>query len=181
MPALVAALTPADVDYLYFVSRNDGSHAFSRTLQEHNRAVESFRRAARRRKGSRSYSSASPIGTFLIPSSAPRGVLLLPFVLLLALHAELGEWQHLQARPWDLHSALVALAVDAILDPVERVVDLVQLPLLAVGQDHVQLARPLLGNGIEDVADVLRPTSVVAFERRPISWTSSSASSPACP
>ncbi|MBP2668863.1 MAG: aminodeoxychorismate lyase, partial [Deltaproteobacteria bacterium] len=51
MPALVAALTPADVDYLYFVSRNDGSHAFSRTLQEHNRAVESFRRAAREAEG----------------------------------------------------------------------------------------------------------------------------------
>ena len=47
LPALEAALSPADVDYLYFVSQNDGSHAFSRTLEEHNRAVEAFRRAAR--------------------------------------------------------------------------------------------------------------------------------------
>jgi UPF0755 protein len=37
--ALVAALTPADVDYLYFVSRNDGSHVFAETLAEHNRNV----------------------------------------------------------------------------------------------------------------------------------------------
>lgn len=51
MPALEAALTPAEVDYLYFVSRNDGSHTFSRTLQEHNRAVEAFRRAARESEG----------------------------------------------------------------------------------------------------------------------------------
>jgi UPF0755 protein len=51
MAALEAALTPADADYLYFVSRNDGSHAFSRTLEEHNRAVEAFRRAAREAEG----------------------------------------------------------------------------------------------------------------------------------
>lgn len=36
--ALDAALSPADVDYLYFVARPDGSHIFSRTLIEHNRA-----------------------------------------------------------------------------------------------------------------------------------------------
>jgi UPF0755 protein len=34
-----AALTPADVPYLYFVSRNDGSHVFATTLEEHNRNV----------------------------------------------------------------------------------------------------------------------------------------------
>jgi len=37
--ALQAALAPADVDYLYFVSRNDGSHAFASTLAEHNANV----------------------------------------------------------------------------------------------------------------------------------------------
>ena len=37
--ALEAALAPADVDYLYFVSRNDGSHAFASTLTEHNANV----------------------------------------------------------------------------------------------------------------------------------------------
>jgi UPF0755 protein len=42
--AIRAALFPADSDYLYFVSRNDGSHKFSRTLQEHNRGVASYRK-----------------------------------------------------------------------------------------------------------------------------------------
>ncbi|MBI4476497.1 MAG: endolytic transglycosylase MltG [Acidobacteria bacterium] len=37
--SLRAALAPADVPYLYFVSRNDGSHVFATTLQEHNRNV----------------------------------------------------------------------------------------------------------------------------------------------
>jgi len=37
--ALEAAVRPADVKYLYFVSRNDGSHAFASTLAEHSRNV----------------------------------------------------------------------------------------------------------------------------------------------
>jgi UPF0755 protein len=40
--ALAAAAAPADVPYLYFVSRNDGSHAFATTLDEHNRNVQQF-------------------------------------------------------------------------------------------------------------------------------------------
>jgi UPF0755 protein len=40
--SIEAALHPADADYLYFVSRNDGTHAFSRTLDEHNRNVQEF-------------------------------------------------------------------------------------------------------------------------------------------
>ncbi len=40
--SLEAAAHPADVDYLYFVSRNDGSHAFARTLAEHNRNVQRY-------------------------------------------------------------------------------------------------------------------------------------------
>ncbi|MFQ5839117.1 MAG: endolytic transglycosylase MltG [Candidatus Methylomirabilales bacterium] len=40
--SLEAALNPASVDYLYFVSKNDGTHYFSRTLDEHNRAVRQF-------------------------------------------------------------------------------------------------------------------------------------------
>lgn len=47
LASIAAALNPSKAEYLYFVSRNDGSHAFSRTLPEHNRAVERFRRAAR--------------------------------------------------------------------------------------------------------------------------------------
>jgi UPF0755 protein len=40
--SLEAAVHPADADYLYFVSRNDGSHEFARTLEEHNRNVQKF-------------------------------------------------------------------------------------------------------------------------------------------
>ena len=40
--ALEAALAPADVDYLYFVSRNDGSHAFAETLAKHNANVQEY-------------------------------------------------------------------------------------------------------------------------------------------
>ncbi|MFN7913747.1 MAG: endolytic transglycosylase MltG [Vicinamibacterales bacterium] len=40
--ALEAAAHPAEVDYLYFVSRNDGTHAFAKSLDEHNRNVQKF-------------------------------------------------------------------------------------------------------------------------------------------
>jgi len=40
--SLEAVVRPADVDYVYFVSRNDGSHEFARTLEEHNRNVQKF-------------------------------------------------------------------------------------------------------------------------------------------
>lgn len=42
--ALRAALNPAASDVLYFVARGDGSSEFSRTLDEHNRAVDRFQR-----------------------------------------------------------------------------------------------------------------------------------------
>jgi UPF0755 protein len=40
--SLDAAVHPADADFLYFVSRNDGSHEFARTLDEHNRNVHKY-------------------------------------------------------------------------------------------------------------------------------------------
>ena len=40
--ALKAAVQPDDVQYLYFVSRNDGSHVFATSLREHNRNVREF-------------------------------------------------------------------------------------------------------------------------------------------
>ena len=37
--SLQSAVHPAPVDYVYFVSKNDGTHAFATTLEEHNRNV----------------------------------------------------------------------------------------------------------------------------------------------
>lgn len=42
--SLHAALFPAQASYLYFVSRNDGTHQFSSTLAEHNQAVEKYQK-----------------------------------------------------------------------------------------------------------------------------------------
>ncbi|HEX9186865.1 MAG TPA: endolytic transglycosylase MltG [Vicinamibacteria bacterium] len=42
--ALLAVLEPAATRELYFVSRNDGTHEFSETLVEHNRAVNRYQR-----------------------------------------------------------------------------------------------------------------------------------------
>jgi len=58
--AIRAAVAPADTKALFFVARGDGSHVFSRSLEEHNRAVREFQ--LRRRQDYRS----SPA-----PSSAP--------------------------------------------------------------------------------------------------------------
>jgi len=40
--AVQAALDPEDTPFLYFVSRGDGSHEFSRNLDDHNRAVRRY-------------------------------------------------------------------------------------------------------------------------------------------
>lgn len=40
--SLQGALKPATADYLYFVGKGDGSHYFSRSLVEHNRAVAKY-------------------------------------------------------------------------------------------------------------------------------------------
>ncbi len=55
--AIDAVLEPDDSPYLYFVSKNDGSHHFSKTLREHNNAVrkyqiEYFRNQRRAKQGS---------------------------------------------------------------------------------------------------------------------------------
>jgi UPF0755 protein len=54
LEAIKAVLYPVQADYLYFVSKNDGSHYFSKTLSEHNKAVKRYqkKRPKRHRKNS---------------------------------------------------------------------------------------------------------------------------------
>jgi UPF0755 protein len=42
-----AVLEPERVPYLYFVSRNDGTHVFSKTLRQHNEAVYRYQKRGR--------------------------------------------------------------------------------------------------------------------------------------
>jgi UPF0755 protein len=44
LASLRAAAAPATTPYLYFVARNDGSHVFSTSNEEHNRNVEKYQR-----------------------------------------------------------------------------------------------------------------------------------------
>ncbi len=64
--SLDAVLHPADVKHLYFVSRNDGSHAFADTLAEHNRNVRRFQVEYFRQK--RAAARTAPAGG---PSARP--------------------------------------------------------------------------------------------------------------
>jgi UPF0755 protein len=45
MASIQAALQPPSTDFFYFVARGDGSSVFSRTLEEHNRAVNKYQRS----------------------------------------------------------------------------------------------------------------------------------------
>ena len=47
--ALRAVVEPADTPYLFFVSKNDGTHVFARTNAEHERNVDEYQRRRRRR------------------------------------------------------------------------------------------------------------------------------------
>ena len=49
--SLMAAINPAKTNYLYFVSKNDGSHHFSATLKEHNTAVVKYQKRRRSMSG----------------------------------------------------------------------------------------------------------------------------------
>lgn len=42
--AIDAALHPADTEYLYFVAKGDGAHAFSATLEEQNQQIEQLQK-----------------------------------------------------------------------------------------------------------------------------------------
>lgn len=49
--ALLAAIIPAESDYLFFVSRNNGTHIFSSTYEDHAKAVRRFQLDPRARQG----------------------------------------------------------------------------------------------------------------------------------
>ena len=57
---LLAALRPADVKYLYFVAKNDGSHYFSANYQEHLRAVRQYQKQRRRAPSAAAAESLAP-------------------------------------------------------------------------------------------------------------------------
>jgi len=40
--SIEAAIKSIPGDYLYFVAKGDGSHEFSKTLEDHNKAVKKF-------------------------------------------------------------------------------------------------------------------------------------------
>jgi UPF0755 protein len=59
--AVDAVLHPADVNYLYFVARPDGTHVFNRHLEDHNRArVEIRREIDRRQREAQSSARTAP-------------------------------------------------------------------------------------------------------------------------
>lgn len=43
--AILAVLQPEETDYLYFVSKNDGSHHFSTSLKDHRHAVRQYQKS----------------------------------------------------------------------------------------------------------------------------------------
>lgn len=52
LAAIHAALYPTQTDFVYFVARNDGSHQFSVTLADHNKAVEKYQRSLNDKRAS---------------------------------------------------------------------------------------------------------------------------------
>ena len=59
LKSIIAALNPANVPYIYFVSNNDGTHNFSVTLGEHEEAVRAYRDKKKTQTAGRSKSEES--------------------------------------------------------------------------------------------------------------------------
>lgn len=49
--ALTAIFSPKESDYLFFVSRNDGTHVFTRNYRDHQKAVNQLQKDPRARRG----------------------------------------------------------------------------------------------------------------------------------
>lgn len=47
--SIMAALYPAKVNYIYFVSKNDGTHVFSEDMRDHNRFVSMYQRVKKQK------------------------------------------------------------------------------------------------------------------------------------
>src|SRR5215217_7280724 len=60
--SILAALYPVPSANLYFVSKNDGTHQFSATLVEHNKAVEKYQKRPFRR-GGRTHVDRAPVSS----------------------------------------------------------------------------------------------------------------------
>ncbi|MFZ2492380.1 MAG: endolytic transglycosylase MltG [Thermoanaerobaculia bacterium] len=60
LASLRAAAAPDTTPYLYFVARNDGSHVFATTNEEHNRNVEKYQRQFFRDKRAAAKQSGAP-------------------------------------------------------------------------------------------------------------------------
>jgi UPF0755 protein len=58
--SIKAALNPADVPYLYFVSRNDGTHLFSEKFGTHKEAVKAYQPLADSASARRKANSSAP-------------------------------------------------------------------------------------------------------------------------
>ena len=71
--SLEAALAPAAAPYLYFVSRNDGSHVFAHTLDEHNANVRKFQIDFFRQQRQAKAASAPPTSTSRAGARSTRG------------------------------------------------------------------------------------------------------------
>lgn len=51
LEAIKAALSPEEHKYLFFVSKNDGTHVFTETYKDHNKAVGDFQKNSKAREG----------------------------------------------------------------------------------------------------------------------------------
>jgi UPF0755 protein len=51
LEAIQAVLNPANHEFLFFVSKNDGTHEFTKNYKEHLEAVENFQKNSRARQG----------------------------------------------------------------------------------------------------------------------------------